>query len=238
MVVDSVANVSVKSLQDAVLGSIGATYLPDEVISLDQLGLEDFPKTASGKVQKAQLAAVVRDFRARREAEEAGRDAAEEAVLQAWQRAVGIASEHLDRNVPTTMFGDSIAVMRVRDTLRKKLGIVLSPEEMVEHPTIKSQVKLVRTKRPVEITPKSVSVSVGPPSMEDLVLHFGGKHEAEQMKDQVSSALISQWFDWEQDVSSVIQSYDALSILVEAGIIHTWNFAIAITSRVSSVQVR
>lgn len=238
VVANSLANVSVKALHDAILKSKGAAYLPDEIISLGQLGLEDFPKTASGKVRKPQLAAAVRDFRLQREVEEAAPDFVEVAVLQAWQKAIGIPYEHLDLNESTLMFADSIATMRVRDTLKKKLHISMSLEEMVDCPTIRSQISLARTKRPEDARLEIARVETGPPSMEDLILHFGGRDEAVLMKEQISQALRSQGFEWQNDVSTVVQSYDALSVLVEAKIIHTWNFAIAVTSNKSTVQVR
>lgn len=212
--------------------------MPDEILTLEQLGLEDFPKTASGKVQKPQLAATVRDFRHRREAEETTRtDMVETTVLEAWQKAIGIPHEQLDPNVSTMMFADSIATMRVRDTLRKKLRIAISLEEMTECSTINLQIQLARTKRPEDVRAKVDSISTGAPSMEDLTLHFGGTEEATLMKEQISQALASQGFDWENDVSAVVQSYDALSVLVEAQVTHTWNFAIAVTSKSSTVKV-
>lgn len=235
---NSLADVSIKALHDAILQSKGAAYLPDEIVSLEQLDLKDFPKTASGKVQKSQLAAIVREFRLQREKEEAETDMVEVAVLQAWQKAIGIPHEHLDLNEPTIMFADSIAIMRVRDTLRKKLHITISPEEMVDCPTIRSQIRLARTKRPENLRVEVKSVETGPPSMEELTAHFGGGDEAKLMKQQISQVLTSQGFNWENDVSAVVQSYDALSVLVQAKIIHTWNFAIAVTSKKSTVKVK
>jgi aryl carrier-like protein len=46
---------------------MGMLHVPDEVITLDALGLEDYPRTISGKVQKAALRVLVAAYRKNRE---------------------------------------------------------------------------------------------------------------------------------------------------------------------------
>lgn len=132
---------------------MGPTFVPEQFITLQELGLEDFPRTTSGKVQKLALAKIVHKFNQQRETRIGNSDIIASTVLKAWHKATGIASENLDQDAPTTVFADSIAVMRVRDTIRKQLAIPITVEEMVDYPSIKSQIDLLMTKTPGKANP-------------------------------------------------------------------------------------
>lgn len=59
----------IQPMQDAVWRILGPEFVPDDIITLKQLGLTDFPKIISVKVQKSQLSALVANFRSLREKE-------------------------------------------------------------------------------------------------------------------------------------------------------------------------
>jgi hypothetical protein len=46
-------------MRDAVLKSMGPSYVLDEFMMIAELGLGDWPKTLLGKIQKTKLAALV-----------------------------------------------------------------------------------------------------------------------------------------------------------------------------------
>ena len=58
----------IKEVQDIILRKMGNIYVPDEVIPLEALGVNDYPKTMAGKVKKTELAALVRKYRADKDA--------------------------------------------------------------------------------------------------------------------------------------------------------------------------
>jgi len=159
------------AIRDAVVERMGAACAPDEVISLEDLALEDYPRTAVGKVQKHKLAALVGAYRKKRRrngiptppySEDSGTEttAVKELVattdildhlVRIWSQTIGIYDERRllspDTDVATLPV-DSIALMRVRDRLAKALdGNTLSLAELGKGGTIRQQATLLRSRK-------------------------------------------------------------------------------------------
>ncbi|KAL9013369.1 MAG: hypothetical protein Q9173_001941 [Seirophora scorigena] len=238
VVLRSLGDNSVKTLQQAVLQHMGATYVPDDVITLPELGLTDFPKTISGKAQKVRLAQLVHRFRDQRGYKcSESKNYIHDVVLHAYQRSTGIPVQTLDLHTPVTNFADSISFMRVRDTLRKEIGVTLTVQEMMKYPSIYSQVRLLQGRDPQsQNAGRSTSIPSGPPSMDELSITFGGLVEAERMMTLISQTIGAKGFSWSQDVASIFPAYDLMQILLESELINSWNFAIALIANGSSTQ--
>ncbi len=240
MVIRSLGDSSVNTIQQAVLQHMGAAYVPDEVITLPELGLTDFPKTLSGKVQGSRLAQLVRTFRDRRDQKHnESKRSFHNVVLHAYHKSTGLPVENLDLQTPVTNFADSISFMRVRDTLRKEIGVTLTVQEMIEYPSIQSQIWLLqgrdsRAQSAARLTPEPS----GPPCLDEMSMTFGSLDEAERMKSLISETLEAKGFSWSCDVASIIPAHDYMQILLESELINSWNFAIAVLADGSSTQVR
>ena len=223
---------SLNTLQDVVLQHLGPSYVPTDLMTMEMLGLPDFPKTASGKVQKFKIVELVNAYRLERENR---RDALEgkslqSVLLRAYYKATGIPIADLDLAAPITNFADSITVMRVRDHLRKNLGWTLSTQQLVDYPSIQSQVMFLQslnahTKQEETQAPAQIS---GPPNMDEISILFGGSEEAEKMQSLVETIVEKHGFNWRNDVASLLPAYDFTHVLLESKIVDTWNFAIAI----------
>ncbi|KAL8892032.1 MAG: hypothetical protein Q9215_001034 [Flavoplaca cf. flavocitrina] len=238
VVLRSLGDISVKALQQAVLQHMGTAYVPAEVISLRELGLTDFPKTISGKIQRSRLAQLVRAFKDDRDYQHTeSKRSIRDVILYAYHKSTGLPIENIDLQIPVTNFADSISFMRVRDTLRKEMGITLTVQEMMEYPNIQSQIRLLQNR---DIRPQNASRLAskpsGPPSLEEMSIAFGGLHEAERMRTLISTTIDGKGFDWSRDVASIIPAYDFMQILLESELINSWNFAIAIIADGSTTQ--
>ncbi|KAF4983472.1 hypothetical protein FZEAL_1201 [Fusarium zealandicum] len=232
---------NIKAIQSTISTHMGAACVPDQVLTLKDLELDDFPKTTSGKVQKSRLAAIVRDFRVNtdsQDSEGSPKQVVKLCLLKAYFKSTGIPIEDLDMNVPAREFADSIAFMRIRDVLRKNLGQTLSIKEMADNSTIAAQIRLLEEQgvqhKPAIVIPKPSN----PPTSAQMVEIFGGVSEANGMTELISKSLQSKGFDWPHDVASVIPSYDFMQMLLESKLIDTWNFAIAIRADGSSTKAR
>jgi len=223
---------------------MGAAFVPDEIMTLKDLRLDDFPKTTSGKIQKTKLASLVKDFRKQRDSNDSktqSNKSLQDTVLRIWYKSSGIPVEHLDIQAPTTNFADSITIMRVRDSFRKELGFAMSLDDMVEHSNIAAQIKFMQQnmdqqnfgQQAVRRAPKK---STGAPLLEELAATFGSRREAAAMKDSITDSVRSKNFAW-ADVTAVIPTHDYMGVLHEAGIIKHWNFAIAFMVHRSNSQV-
>ncbi len=237
VVLRSLGDSSIKALQQAVLQHMGAAYVPDEVITLTELGLADFPKTISGKVQKSRLAELVLTFRDQRDHKQhASQGSIHDVIIRAYYKSTGIpVVENLDLQTPVTNFADSISFMRVRDALRKQLGFTLTVQEMMEYPNIESQIRLLQGRDfQSQNGARSTSKPSGPPSLDEMSIAFGGSDEAERMKTLISKTIKAEGFSWSHDVASVIPAYDYMQVMLESELINSWNFAIAIMADGSS----
>lgn len=246
---------------------MGVLHVPDEVITLAALGLDDYPRTISGKVQKAALRVVVaayrrnqtrRDFATtpvdgdaithtngrtfgdatRRDSGAEEKDV-EQTVLHVWWRATGIQPSKLDKRAPTFNYADSITLMRVRALYRKELGVTLTAVEMSQNADIQSQI--IALERKVSQSQKQIIAQ--PPrvenarTLEELQVVLGPENDAKRFKETASKALAKQGFDFDQDVESVIQMNDFIDVLEREKLINTWNFGISIVADGSTVQV-
>lgn len=141
-----------------VANDMGTMYVPAEVISLDKLGVTDYPRTMSGKIQKVRLAALVRKHFEDVELPEAdsrgdeGDTALAAAVKNVWARATGQDVSLIPLDAPISSFADSILIIRVRGKIAAKTGRTLSMAEMNSASTIAEQIELLKTKASVNTT--------------------------------------------------------------------------------------
>lgn len=248
-------------LLDAVRKSMGMLHIPDEVILLEALGLEDYPRTASGKIQKGALRTLVAAHRRARNPIPDGinghngdvhsngngeailstksTESIEETVLYIWWKATGIEPAKLDKQSPTFNFADSITIMRVRNMYRKEFGVTLSVKEMSDHADLESQILALQRKTSLPKRDSVIefsTVSQGP-SLEDIQIAIGPDNDATVFKQTASAALANQGFDFDSDAQHVIRTNDFIDVLERENMIETWNFGIAVIAEGSSVQV-
>ncbi|KAJ4293617.1 hypothetical protein N0V90_008901 [Kalmusia sp. IMI 367209] len=250
-------------LQDAVRQSMGMLHVPDEVITLETLGLEDYPRTASSKIQKGALRALVAAHRRLREPQpEAVNDlkgvghanlndsvdefshkpteprSIEETVLHVWWRATGIEPAKLDKEAPTFNFADSITIMRVRAMYRKELGVTLSVKEMSDNADLHSQIMALQRKG--SKSKRDSAIQLSPPeqsqTLDEIQTIIGPYNSVEVFKEVATSALSKQGFDFDRDVENVIQTSDFIHVMEREKLINTWNFGISIVAEGSTVQ--
>lgn len=229
----------VQELQKAALSKLGPAFVPDEVLSLKALGLDEYPRTMSGKIQKAKLAKIVATYRGARESALPngydGPKRLEDSIRRIWSRAVGY---DVDDDTPISDFADSITVMRVRDRIFKETGSSISLSDMVDAVNIAGQIRIIERqgqhtgKRPTR------KYRPGPPGMEDLV-HIGNDPDRfKQTKAYIEAELVPHNLSWE-DVEDVVPAYDFGKTLSWTGIFESWNFMFAFLSKgMNSMQVR
>lgn len=223
-------------IQSEILQHMGTLYVPEDVIPVTELGLEDYPRTTSGKIQKTKLAALVKKHLSSSEEAEDGNTGNDanltEELRSIWAKAVGLEPSRIRLDAPIGEFADSITVMRVRDRIKRTTGKALSLSAMAEAGTIEKQIKLlqsmgagqangtqeVRVERPTR---------QGTPSVEDMVHLIEDPELLEPTKEVVIKTMSSLGLGWE-DVEDIIPAYDFGTIMSQTKLYDSWNFNFSI----------
>jgi acyl carrier protein len=228
-------------VHEAILQNLGAIYVPDEVISIETLGLTDFPKTISGKIKKSVLTRLVREYRSSKSNNfhlMGPETSVHRALRKAYHKSTAIPEEMLDLELPVTNFADSITFMRIRHYLRKELGFTMSTQQMTEFPTIKSQIELLQKLNHGQISISSNLPRLGDTQdLEELSITNGSLENAEDLIRIAKETLHTQGFNGPNDVASIIPTYDYMQMLLDSGIINSWNFGISIMADGSTTKV-
>lgn len=199
---------------------MGTMYVPAEVVSLNQLGVTDYPRTMSGKIQKVKLASLVRKHLEDDVLETDGKSGDSDAALAAtvkeiWARATGQDVSRIPLDAPISTFADSILIIRVRGKISMKTGKTLSMAEMNGTSTIAGQIELLKTKHVNTSRPSAVAGNkrkrAEPPKMEDMVHVAKNPNRFTATKALVARTLAPHGLDWD-DVEAVFPCHDHLNV--------------------------
>jgi len=210
----------------AILEAMGTMYLPAGTLSLGQLGLQDWPRTTIGKMQRKKIAAAVTAFLARQDSSNADEVAApslddkalQQCVKDAWSSIIGIAEDKLPLDDPIQMFSDSITLMRVRSIILRQTGLALTLAAMAEAGTIAKQIDaLVTSRSKTSLTQSSISALLGTgdkPAPISMV--------TEDQKLSITRALEENNLRWD-DCTQVIVPADCNEILSRSPAYNGWS---------------
>lgn len=229
-----------EAVQNAVLTHMGTIYVPEDVISLEELQLQDYPRTMAGKIQKTKLAALVKSHRKEQDFMPLTIDDSKLAVevRDIWAKAVGLEPHRLSLNAQIGEFADSITVMRVRDTIKRKTGKTLSLVEMANAGTVSGHIELLqkRSNNTSQKKENKRTVRDGPPGAKDMVHVSEDSDLLEPTKEVVLKAISPHGLEW-SDVEDVIPSYDFGNMMMESGLFHSWGFKFSMVAEKANKQV-
>lgn len=223
-------------IQSEIVQHMGTLYVPEDVISVKALALEDYPRTTSGKIQKAKLAALVKKHLSKSEAIVDGTIRNEASLTEElrliWAKAVGLEPSRIRLDAPVGEFADSITVMRVRDRIKRTTGKALSLSAMAEAGTIEGQIKLLQSMGAGQANgAQEVAVKrptrQGTPGVEDMAHLLEDPELLEPTKELVVKTISSLGLGWE-DVEDIIPAYDFGTIMSQTKLYDSWNFNFAI----------
>ena len=229
-----------EAIRDTVRRGMGFEFIPDEVISVQDLGLSDYPRTMAGKIQKTKLAEVVKAYRANRDEESILSDSSELAtvVKNIWAKAAGLEYSRLPMDTPVGEFADSITAMRVRDFIRKQTGKNLPIADMAKIDTINGQIEYLQKQPSLtsEVVATKRPIRQGPPGADDMVHLTEDPGLFEPTKRLIIQTVTPYGFDWD-DVEDVMPAYDLFSVLAERGVIDSWSYKFGILTNKADKKV-
>lgn len=237
----SISSQDIENVQSTVLKHMGPVFLPEEVITLKDLGLDDFPRTILGKIQKGKLTKIVGQFFQNRDTpqtnDEVEIDQLTSKVQKVWTRTIG---HEVDTRAKMSDFADSITIMRVRDRFAKDLGAKLTLAEILSTQTVGEQIKMIREYSD-KTKPRKI-VTEGPEVLtsRDLI-HLAGMPEwFASTKAYISHKISKAGLAWE-DIQAITPASDFTQILNQADIMNygwSWKFALLAKSGISKNALR
>ena len=138
------SNVSKTFLQEHVISNLGATFALERVIDLRDLGIDDFPRTAAGKVRKVDIRRMVQELLGRESnnsTDFTNPESTEAALTLIWARLLGMPGDRILPTMSLEGIVDSVTV--IRHQVRKELGKVISLAELNENSNIKAQAQIL-----------------------------------------------------------------------------------------------
>jgi acyl-CoA synthetase (AMP-forming)/AMP-acid ligase II/acyl carrier protein len=208
-------------LKDMTSKALGPAFAPKTVINLKtDLKLDDWPKTAAGKIRKVELAEYVRDWIKASEGPAVDASAPTvESLIRIWKKISG--ADGLLPESTINSFADSLMMMQLSGTVKKDLGRDITVEDFKNCDKIQDQADLIDS-RP-NVTAKSQKPQrEGPPAIKDM-LHINGDEQAyTAVKASVSAELSRLSLPWE-DVEDVVPMPDWDAIFAHRCRPSSWN---------------
>ena len=231
-------------MKEHVNSELGLASVPARILTIEDLGLSEWPLTTSGKVKRFELRHIVQNYVVRNQPvsqiSTIQRHSASEAKLKhVWSRLLGLPMEEVPLDTPTMYLADSIMALQFRSIMKRDFGLEVRLD-LSDGMTIRSQASTINM-REIDARPTvSPSVRDGPPTAGDMVHTFGEEDGLARTLQSAQSVLNSMNLDWNRDVEDVFPVPDPyhgmLSKISRKMRPNAWN--LRLTMIVSDVDVQ
>ena len=191
-------------IRETLVRELGSIWVPDEFISIESIGVEDYPRTASGKVQKD----VLRDLVMKKRRTHDGVSSDErilDVLIKLWTKLLGVSPGTVTPETSMHDWADSLVLSRFSAILHRQTGQLISLYEISENDTPAAQAKLLSSRGTSaaqtisDIRPKRE----GPPTVTDMVHAHGDTGRAQRTQTMCNETLAPLGLTWD-DVEDVI----------------------------------
>ena len=211
--------VSKTLLQEHVIRNLGATFALERVIDLRELGLDDFPRTATGKVRKVDIRRLVQELLGRESnnsTDVANPESTEAALTLIWARLLGMPGDRILPTMSLEGIVDSVTVMRFRHQVRKELGKIISLAELNENTNIKAQALVLDSRNKSLLSGVMYRKSrLLAPGISDIVHAYGESVEFAHIRAAVERKLDGLGLSWDRDVEDVLPIWDFGQLMLD-----------------------
>ena len=233
-------NVSKTLLQEIVIRNLGANFALERVIDLRDLGIVDFPRTATGKVRKVDIRRLVQELLGRESTDSTNPDSTEAALTRIWARLLGMPRDRILPTMSLEGIVDSVTVMRFRHQVRNELGKVISLAELNENTNIRAQAQVLDSKKERLLADGSYRTSrQSAPGVDDVVHACGDSVGFTHIQEVVERKLDGLGLSWDRDVEDILPIWDFGQLMLDRSGLRSGRFRVAFTcSNVTPAQLR
>lgn len=199
-------------LQLDVSKHIGPEFIFVHILTLQDLGLAEFPVGPGGKVRKPVLKKMVlKHLNKTKQSEtlangnsastnnEQSQDYWINLVKSIWAELLHIDASELDADFRLEHFTDSLTAMRYCFEIERMTSKRLTVEDVRESPTIRSQAKLV-SGASNETHVVGVQQRTGPPTLADVLICRGQESKFQEVQELAKTLLDKHGLTWAEDV--------------------------------------
>nr|XP_023908644.1 nonribosomal peptide synthetase vlms-like [Quercus suber]POF15630.1 putative acyl-coa synthetase yngi [Quercus suber] len=218
---------------------LGKAFIPAHIVNIKELGMDGFPKTASGKPQKTELRGPVAELIKSREGGSADGD--DDSILnglhQVWAQLLGLSTKKLSVSAPIQELADSITIMRASNTIKRKLGLTIGPHQILEHPSIEAQAKVLQQQDRTASQPKSARPAArqGPPKITDVVHCLQSDAKFSALQQAFADIGSPMGLSWQDDVEDVLPVWDWGRVMLRGPRAQSWNHRHAFATSVKDL---
>ncbi|KAL8708367.1 MAG: hypothetical protein Q9220_006747 [cf. Caloplaca sp. 1 TL-2023] len=222
-------------IRQSVSQELGKIFSPQYIFDLyDDLGLEDFPRTTSGKIKKRDLKiAIIQNLSQRKvggeEKQRTGVSTATtlDILISFWSRVTGRNAEAISPDETADTFADSITMMQFCNFVSKDLHKTLSVEDLVGDVSIRRQAGIVDSrpllKKKGPAAAGTTTTRQGPPSAADIVHVHGNEEAARKCKEKVETLLSPHNLSWNNDVEDIYPCRETVALMTRPLRLRSWN---------------
>ncbi|KAG9243562.1 hypothetical protein BJ878DRAFT_568345 [Calycina marina] len=201
---------------------LGNLFALEDIIPVESLGLEDFPRTFSGKTKKNILREKAIEFLQANSPNDKINDdiinqVKVETLTALWCKHLGMSRGNLHPQTNIHEFADSLTLTRFSGILRRTTGHSLSLQDLLDNPTIEEQVRVLSSRKIGQeniLYSKMVAKHVGPPTSDDMVHAIGDESVLKQTKALSQEVLSLLGLSW-NDVEDVVPMHGTLQRFLE-----------------------
>lgn len=182
-------------IKEMLVKELGAAWVPDYFVDIKDLGLDDYPRGVTGKVQKVKLRKLVIDKEKKSHPATTSGDSNIDVLIRIWTKMLGLGLGTLTPQSSIRDWADSLLIARFSSVLTKETGISLTLKDLLDHPTIEAQANLITSREHRKKTADPAfdfkAVRQGPPDICDMS-HIGGDEKLfEETKTGATATLVS-----------------------------------------------
>ncbi|KAF8857135.1 acetyl-CoA synthetase-like protein [Acephala macrosclerotiorum] len=137
--------VNLTKVREALVKELGVAWVPEEIIDIQSLGVDDYPRTATGKVVKTKLRLMVTENRDSQTSTVGGTDNLD-TLTRVWTKLLGVSPGTLSPQTSIHDWADSLIQARFSAVFMRETGLLIHLQDLIDHPTIEAQARLLASR--------------------------------------------------------------------------------------------
>lgn len=231
----------VDQLQALVQASLGAQNVPVTYLTLQDLGIDAFPTTTSGKVRKDKLrTTVIRYLSAQAVANDVEKqttmttlDSNEQLLVQTFAKITGQPAETVSVDTPIASLTDSINILRFQAQLKKLTSKNITTEDVLRAASVRALAQQLNRVPNSDQSSHFNTIREGPPTTAEMVHAQGQDSQALRTRLATEPLLTKLGMSW-LDVEDVFPMPDLSSRYFEAVRAKAYTIRMAFVARSAS----